>query len=67
MQENASLRAQVSQADAGRADAEKQLIEMQSRFNEVDYFSLLLFSNDFSLDFHSVVLVNNYSFAVLMK
>lgn len=35
MQENASLRAQVSQAETHREDAEKQLIEMQSRVNEV--------------------------------
>ena len=35
MQENASLRAQVSQAESGREDVEKQLIETQSRFNEV--------------------------------
>ena len=35
MQENASLRAQVSQAEEGRIDVEKQLIETQSRVNEV--------------------------------
>ena len=35
MQENASLRAQVSQAEEGRLNVEKQLIETQSHVNEV--------------------------------
>ena len=43
MQENASLRAQVSQVEAGRQDVEKQLIETQSRVNDVSIsFSLLV-------------------------
>ena len=35
MQENASLRAQVTQANSNRDGVEKQMIEMQRQMNEV--------------------------------
>ena len=35
LQESASLRAQVTQAESKRDDVEQQMIEMQSRVNEV--------------------------------
>eukprot|EP00794_Sanderia_malayensis_P014121 gene14121-15597_t len=35
LQESASLRAQVTQAETGRENAEKQMIEMQTRVNEM--------------------------------
>lgn len=42
MQENASLRTQVSQAEADREDAGKQLVQLQSHVNEVTASFLLL-------------------------
>lgn len=44
MQENASLRAQVTQANSNRDGVEKQMIEMQRHMNEVRLAYRLLYA-----------------------
>ena len=54
MQENASLRTQVNQAETDRDNVEKQMIDMQGKLNEVAhfFFQLLISMRYLCLRYH---------------